>query len=424
MRKLFYLLMLAIAVVSCNKSQEDNNGPQVIDIEKGLENRSLVKLSEYASAINYIPLESSLECMMCGDEYVKIVKQADKFYFYSDVSSAPVFCFNQSGKFVRFIGTQGRAANEFRRYVKDFTINGENGQMLIADLENNLLFYDSEGNYIRTASLPHDLLSIGDDYTIIHKSGGEYMFVGFNKCEPDGEDIIKTSDDFIVHIDSCGRELERKPVGATYGSIIIKTLYRFSLKDDPSDLYYTDGTVNIRRSDTIYTYNMEKDTLVMEYMVDYGKLQARHEDFKVLFLPKRTGLFLNADKFVIFSMLFSLRFFPDMDKKYNHSVFLYDKQSRKTTALAADPNLGLALEFCGFDFMPGAEKTGYAGFVNDLDGGAPFVPRYIKDGKMYQIMEAIRFMDLADKCKSPAMKKVAASMNEDSNPVLIEVVLK
>jgi hypothetical protein len=116
--------------------------------------------------------------------------------------------------------------------------------------------------------------------------------------------------------------------------------------------------------------------------------------------------------------------FPDMDKKYNHSVFLYDKQSRKTTALAADPNLGLALEFCGFGIMPGAEKTGYAGFVNDLDGGAPFVPRYIKDGKMYQIMEAIRFMDLADKCKSPAMKKVAASMNEDSNPVLIEVVLK
>ena len=197
MRKLFYLLMLAAAVVSCNKSQEDNNGPQVIDIEKGLENRSLVKLSEYACAINYIPLESSLECMMCGDEYVKIAKHGDKFYFYSDVSSAPVFCFNQSGKFVRFIGTKGSAANEFRNHISDFTINHENGQMLIADNENNLLFYDSEGNYIRTASLPGDLLSIGDDYTIIHKSGGEYMFVGFNKCEPDGVDIIKTSDDFI-----------------------------------------------------------------------------------------------------------------------------------------------------------------------------------------------------------------------------------
>ena len=181
---------------------------------------------------------------------------------------------------------------------------------------------------------------------------------------------------------------------------------------------------NARRADTIYTYNTEKDTLVMEYLVDYGKLQTRHEEFKLMFLPKRTGLFLNSEKFVIFSLLFTLNNFPDMNKKYMTSIFLYDKESRKTIALAADPNLGLALEYCGFGVGPGAEKKGYAGFVNDLDGGAPFVPRYIKDGKMYQIMEAIRFMDLADKCKSPAMKKVAASMNEDSNPVLIEVVLK
>ena len=108
MRKLFYLLILAVAAVSCGNSQENTSGPQVIDIEKGLANRSLVKLSEYASAINYIPLESSLECMMCGDEYTKIVKSGDMFYFYSDVGDAPVFCFNSNGKFQRFIGTKGR----------------------------------------------------------------------------------------------------------------------------------------------------------------------------------------------------------------------------------------------------------------------------------------------------------------------------
>ena len=424
MRKLFYLLALVVALVSCNGKNDVAGEVEVIDIQEGVENRGHVMLSKYASEIKYTPLETSIDCMMWGDEYVKILKNGDRFYFYSDVSSAPVFCFSQSGKFIRYIGTQGRAANEFRSRVNDFTINGENGQMLIADLENNLLFYDSEGNYIRTGSLPGGLLSIGDDYRIIHKGGNEYMFAGSSRCELNGVDIVKVSDDFIVHIDSCGRELQRKSIGPSYGLIIKKVLNHAAVRDDTSDLYDTDGIVNVRRADTIYAYNMEKDTLLMEYLVDYGKLQARHEDFKVIFLPKRTGLFLNADKFVIFSMLFTGTSFPDMDKKYNHSVFLYDKQSRKTTALAADPNLGLALEFCGFGIMPGAEKTGYAGFVNDLDGGAPFVPRYIKDGKMYQIMEAIRFMDLADKCKSPAMKKVAASMNEESNPVLIEVVLK
>ena len=54
----------------------------------------------------------------------------------------------------------------------------------------------------------------------------------------------------------------------------------------------------------------------------------------------------------------------------------------------------------------------------------PFVPRYIKDGRMYQIMDAIRFMDLAERGNSKKMKEVAAQLNEDSNPVLIEVILK
>ena len=424
MRKLFYLLALVIALVSCNGKNDVAGEVEVIDIQEGVENRGHVMLSKYASEIKYTPLETSIDCMMWGDEHVKILKNGDRFYFYSEVSSAPVFCFSQSGKFIRYIGTQGRAANEFRSRVYDFTINGENGQMLIADPENNLLFYDSEGNHIRTASLPHDLLSIGDNYTIIHKGGGEYMFTGYKKCEKNGADIIKTSDDFIVHIDSCGRELERKYIGPSYGLIIKKSQYRFSPCTDPTSLYDTDGIINARRADTIYTYNTEKDTLVMEYLVDYGKLQTRHEEFKLRFLPKRTGLFLNSEKFVIFSLLFTLNNFPDMNKKYMISIFLYDKESRKTIALAADPNLGLALEYCGFGVGPGAEKTGYAGFVNDLDGGAPFVPRYIKDGKMYQIMEATRFLDLAEKCSSQAMKKVASSMNEESNPVLIEVVLK
>lgn len=428
MRKLFYLLMLAAAVVSCNKSQEDNNGPLVIDIEKGLENRSLVKLSEYACAINYIPLESSLECMMCGDEYVKIAKHGDKFYFYSDVSSAPVFCFNQSGKFVRFIGTKGRAANEFRNHISDFTINHENGQMLIADIENNLLFYDSEGNYIRTASLPENSTGPSFDCSIVHNGNSNYYFIGHYDYEHSLEElameISKGSDDYIIHFNSSGEELGRKNLGTSYRYIERKSATRMSYETDPPRLYYTDGLVNIRKIDTIYRYDAAKDSLLCEYILNYGTLKEKGEVGKVMLLPKRTGIFLNSDKFVMFLVMFSRVNFPDMDSKYARSVFLYDKGSREIRTLDVDPNYGFAWENCGFGTMPGAPKSGYAGFVNDLDGGAPFVPRYIKDGKMYQILDAIRFMDLADKCKSPAMKKVAASMNEDSNPVLIEVVLK
>lgn len=43
---------------------------------------------------------------------------------------------------------------------------------------------------------------------------------------------------------------------------------------------------------------------------------------------------------------------------------------------------------------------------------------------MYQIIDAITFMDLASKCNSLKMKEVATKLTEESNPVLVEVTLK
>ncbi len=426
MRKLFYLLPFVLMALSCNNDDVcKENEMLVLDIEKALETRECVNLSKYASAINYIPLETNLDCMMSGDESMQIVKHGENFYFYSEGSSAPVFCFGRDGKFRRFIGTQGRANNEFRRYVRDFVINEESGDMLISDLEANLLFYDKNGNYKHTASLPSQSVTVGDDCRIVYKGNGEYFYIGYYKDEnlyqSVSEPIIKNSDDFVIHINSSGDELLRRYLGPTYSHVEFKKNGRYGLSLDPTALYNSDGLVNIRRRDTIYRYDCEQDTLMVEYLLDFGKLQEKGGKPKARLLPKRTGVFINSEKFVLFLMLFGKQYFPDLENTF--LVFLYDKESRKIKSLEEDPEYGFALEFCGFGTMPG-EKKGYAGFINDLDGGAPFMPRYIKDGRMYQLMDAIRFMDLAEKSNSRAMKKVAASMNEDSNPVIIEVVLK
>lgn len=65
-----------------------------------------------------------------------------------------------------------------------------------------------------------------------------------------------------------------------------------------------------------------------------------------------------------------------------------------------------------------------AGFTNDLDGGMPFYPIYIKDGKMYQMLDAIDFIEYAEVSNSAKMKEVAATLTEESNPVLVVVTLK
>ena len=43
---------------------------------------------------------------------------------------------------------------------------------------------------------------------------------------------------------------------------------------------------------------------------------------------------------------------------------------------------------------------------------------------MYELVDAISFIEQAQKSKSAKMKRIAASLTEESNPVLIEVTLK
>ena len=63
-------------------------------------------------------------------------------------------------------------------------------------------------------------------------------------------------------------------------------------------------------------------------------------------------------------------------------------------------------------------------FTNDIDGGMNFYPQYIKDGKMYQLVNAIDFIEMAEKSTSARMKEIAAQLTEESNPVVVEVTLK
>jgi hypothetical protein len=43
---------------------------------------------------------------------------------------------------------------------------------------------------------------------------------------------------------------------------------------------------------------------------------------------------------------------------------------------------------------------------------------------MYQLIEAIDFIEMAEKSTSARMKEVASQLTEDSNPVVVEVTLK
>ena len=65
------------------------------------------------------------------------------------------------------------------------------------------------------------------------------------------------------------------------------------------------------------------------------------------------------------------------------------------------------------------------GFINDIDGtGDYFSPTQMFGNKMYQVVSADLFIEAAAKSNSQKMKQVAATLTEESNPVIVVATLK
>ena len=90
----------------------------------------------------------------------------------------------------------------------------------------------------------------------------------------------------------------------------------------------------------------------------------------------------------------------------NEGSILFDHETGKTRVFSYNPTVGMA------------------GFVNDLDNGLPFYPALIQNGKMYQCIDAIQLLEKAQYVDSKALKEIAATLGEESNPVIVEVTLK
>ena len=165
-------------------------------------------------------------------------------------------------------------------------------------------------------------------------------------------------------------------------------------------------------ADTIVFYDnnlKELSQITFDYSNSYGV-----KDEFITGIEHRWNI--ESDSFMLFQLDGRLRAMPKVFSKgwridgwHKDRVVCYlvlDKASNKMCALPYN------YEFMAF------------GFTNDIDGGAPFVPLRVVGNKMYQTVDAMIFMEYAQKSNSPKMKEIAATLTEESNPVLVVATLK
>ncbi|MBR5856563.1 MAG: hypothetical protein IKY70_04755 [Bacteroidales bacterium] len=112
-----------------------------------------------------------------------------------------------------------------------------------------------------------------------------------------------------------------------------------------------------------------------------------------------------TEDFVLLQITHIADYFDNIQPKERLNYLLFDKRNGTSSLMAKNNN-------------------DIHGFVNDIDNGAPFLPSKIADGKMYQIIDAASFIEFAKNSSSDKMKKVAATLTDESNPVIVVATLK
>ena len=396
--KSFYGLRAIVSAVAmvclcvfagCSSANSDQASIPVFDVEHIMDNIETINLSEYASDINYYPLETSENSLVNGSIITnKIVPTSKGVIFFIPNSSNVPMAFDHNGKFISKIGTAGRTSSE---YLQLFNVLAVEDGVELVDC-NKIMVYDDEYNFV--SSFPIEL-NLGE---ICKTNSGNYISLVSNylvdkhiKVLDKSGNVLrnKTLNDYMPPKAPEADENETGEIVVSSFKAVEEKCRFFNVAGDPC-IYFTD------QKDTVYTV-LESGEMAERYLINYGKYN--------------DGVNLNmfiyeTDKMILSRFMFKFNKYPNIDQKYRFLYFVYDKSTGTTRGMKV------------------ADGSKEAAFKNDIDGGIEFFPKAIGNGKMYQLVSAIKFIDAANASNSAKMKEVAATLTEESNPVLVVATLK
>ncbi|MBE6229415.1 MAG: 6-bladed beta-propeller [Bacteroidales bacterium] len=387
-------LMLGCAVAcSENKTAEHTT----IDMIGAVNNAEPVMLSEYASAIEYLPLELKDSAYLFSSMYMLETEGSYVFHTGNKVVNVAFYEFDKSGKYLRSVGTRGRAYGE---YVHHITLCYDAQNKNYGQLDRSkFLIYNSEGRVVADTPLKKfRFLGFPRAYFV----NGNYIVSSVSMGMVNGEMTYK---DILIRIDPEGQLLEDKvlsdtPIKTSIVSQGFGGSGGISRSGNGLMIYCNDTLVRMYRENNSDTIRCLNPTTFEPH--NYYLLKGNDEG---VFMHKFS--FMENEDIIFMEVLKSANYFPDLDENSPRKFpLIYDKSKSAARALVPD------------------QESGTMGFVNDLDGGIPFWPSYISGNKMFRLIDAEEFIELAAKSSSAKMKSVAENLNDESNPVLVIVTLK
>ncbi len=399
----------ALLLIGCT-TEKAVKDIRVIDLENNVGKSKSINLSEIAESIDYIPLETTEESIL-GVILKSRLKLEDNIIVIQCVKRNALKVFQRDGKYIDSLNKVGNGPDEVMT-INGFEISPEKEIFSLYGYQ-ELVEYDKHGNVVRKID-PSKTKKYCENLSGFTKLTDNYYVF-----QATIHDSVRNSSYSIFVLD-------------TLSEIVLKTLYpkeevdfinSISITDNYSpgpNMFKYKNKVRVINGYDPYIISINKDlTIDTAYVINFGKYSRKKfpggkssvnfpclelipgifESSSFLFMCFRTGS-LPIKKYEILSRNGEKREIP-----LAYSIF--DKRT----------GLFTFIEPCGLNEF---------GLIEDFEGGPAFWPLYIsQDDYMVSIIEAHKFIQYAQNHKvSDKFKKIADSLKEDDNPVVVLVKLK
>lgn len=386
------IILIVLLICSCKNEKT----PSIITIDVQSPNGPELKnLSDIATDIQYIPLETHPKALM---RFINYLKATDEKYYINTVLE--LLCFDKTGKFLYKLDKQGRGPEEYT-YLTDYDILPDKKiVMVLASSSNKLLFYnetDSGFQYFKKLDLKIrptycDFMPNQDNILLSYSSSTGEMAYQFVVINQKGDTLMKKPNYFAFN------RVSKVQMGFSNDNIINKT----------NDVLRLKGLF----SDTMFT--MTKDYMLIPYMILNTEGKGITQDFlSNVPLPDPNSIspsvnflmlneILEVDKYILY------RYYYQKTGLWG----VYDKTSGKTSQFDVKNLLR-----------------------DDISGGINIEPKFCYDGVLYTWTDALTFkkymsentsqnIELLKPKKAEELQSLAKSMKEDDNHILIVITPK
>lgn len=363
-----------------------------IDIEKALNNPMAVQLSDIASEVKYIPLETNSNNLISRVIDAKIGKQ----YLFI-LANRAVFQFTLDGSFVRQIGRLGRGPQEYS-LARCFSVDENRELVFIHSNEQKLLVFDFEGRFVERIHFPNlgaGLIVWNQNSTFLQYSEGDFEVGGFVFTERN-----KRGDTLQSVLNYYG--FEKRPDKVFLVEYFNRNkFYRYN-----KNLHFKSWY-----NDTIYTFN-EQGNIYPKYSVDLKRFKLPEKYFynKVPINNPKDYYWFGVHESNRFIFINYSSYLTTLEDNPGGIVF-FDKKTKESYSIS---NL-----------------TSHKGLLNDSLGGAGFIPRFVNDSLAFNFVDAFtmkhHFANLSSasiKMNNPDFYKMIAELKDNSNPIMQIVLLK